>query len=775
LSKGVSSTKPIRIRFSWKALRGQKLAETIPSEFVINFPGAQFLNLFYPIALAEKLSGKDLNSVALPDIECVLNSSSKWNYASTGTIAVGFSDLETVVMHEILHGIGLYSSVALAEKVGSYGVYNGIPTVFDNFLVTSKGSKVINNKVFGNPSEGLGAVFISDSLFWLSPADSAKRASFTHMSFSRNVDLDPNALHIATKNANRKPILFSTQAFTDRITSLDSFTTKILQDIGWISTSISHEPLKNSTRFSNIKFEVDILSNLAFSPSDCEIIYRYTDKNVPINGKSTLLKDTSRPNGYTCTLNFTSNTRKVEYYFKVKNVLGQIVTAPAQGGFAFENYIYGFSIEPKDTLGPSIEHFTQPMIMGTNSVSLTALVQDKFEGDPHTVSIHVSKNGGPIQIVAFKKYNPALDNINFSLGRANKDLYVAENVFNNLTVGDKISYFLEAKDVNGNISHAPYIYEGDFPNVKDPPVKSKYELFVTNGLRTSVADYGTRFEDKNDEWSLNGFSFVQPDGFSSKGLHSDHPYKNGKGSINPETKTPFTNFENNDIALLRTPIRLDYSKSIIFDEVVLVEPQEKNASFGSPLFYDYVIVEASLDGNVWFPVKNGYNSGSIPEWESLYRKEMTFGNVPNSRSLGEQRFFKTRKIDLKDLSYLGPNAEVLFRFRIFSNQYHKGWGWSIDNLYIQKEPETILSTPIKDPILSVFPNPASEKIVIKLDITQDLPIELSIYTQAGKLALSRQLVLPTNEIDIKTFPEGIYTLVLESANKVFVKKVVKLK
>ncbi len=49
-------------------------------------------------------------------------------------------------------------------------------------------------------------------------------------------------------------------------------------------------------------------------------------------------------------------------------------------------------------------------------------------------------------------------------------------------------------------------------------------------------------------------------------------------------------------AMLRTPVKFDADGMIIsFLELVLVEPGEDGSVFGTPEFYDYVVVEGSRE------------------------------------------------------------------------------------------------------------------------------------------------------------------------------------
>ncbi|MDD5569895.1 MAG: T9SS type A sorting domain-containing protein [Bacteroidales bacterium] len=76
--------------------------------------------------------------------------------------------------------------------------------------------------------------------------------------------------------------------------------------------------------------------------------------------------------------------------------------------------------------------------------------------------------------------------------------------------------------------------------------------------------------------------------------------------------------------------------------------------------------------------------------------------------------------------------------------------------------------------ISVFPNPASDKIFVdikKINISENL--EISIYSIDGRLLLQQKAKKPNNEIDIHHFSKGIYFLKLNNEKYSEVKSFVK--
>jgi len=110
-----------------------------PINLAGNFGGAEFLNTWYHIALANKLAGADLDGGVANDINAQFNSNLGQAGCLTGSFFYyGFDhneggniDLLAVVLHELGHGLG-FSSVA---NLTTGAFPSGFPGVYDRFLL----------------------------------------------------------------------------------------------------------------------------------------------------------------------------------------------------------------------------------------------------------------------------------------------------------------------------------------------------------------------------------------------------------------------------------------------------------------------------------------------------------------------------------------------------------------------------------------------------------------------------------------------------------------
>ncbi len=132
----------ISVDFEWQSLGGSStLGLAGPTEFVLD-PQLPLTDTAYPIALANQLSGQDLNGAgcgeASSEITLYLNSQaggdgSLWNIGDDEATDAEV-DLSTVVLHEVGHGLGLVSSARATNNIVSWPAA-GVPAyIYDRFF-----------------------------------------------------------------------------------------------------------------------------------------------------------------------------------------------------------------------------------------------------------------------------------------------------------------------------------------------------------------------------------------------------------------------------------------------------------------------------------------------------------------------------------------------------------------------------------------------------------------------------------------------------------------
>jgi hypothetical protein len=127
----LSSSVPIRVQVQMTALScdasSAELAATGAATIHRDFPAAPVASTWYPQALANSLTGADLDPTT-DDIETEFNSAiggasclagSSWYLGFDGQPARGQIDMLTVVLHELAHGLGFqtFDDLANGEKL----------------------------------------------------------------------------------------------------------------------------------------------------------------------------------------------------------------------------------------------------------------------------------------------------------------------------------------------------------------------------------------------------------------------------------------------------------------------------------------------------------------------------------------------------------------------------------------------------------------------------------------------------------------------------------
>jgi len=259
-----------------------------------------------------------------------------------------------------------------------------------------------------------------------------------------------------------------------------------------------------------------------------------------------------------------------------------------------------------------------------------------------------------------------------------------------------------------------------------------------------------------NDFITSGFSISQYDNFESKALHSTHFYPSamvepGSIELTAELKYPI---------LLR-----DEGAYMSFDEVVLVEPSEIHTVFGQHGFWDYVIVEGSLDRESWYAFeKNGYDSAEDELWLKRYYSNIVSENKSSSRALGDESLYVHKVINLLANKYLRRGDIVYVRFRLFSDPFTNAWGWAIDNLNIQ-DPSLVVSLDESMNDIIFYPNPFENELHISR--------KFSFYTISNLFGD----VVGKGRVDGDmlnfNIPKGIYIIELKGETMNIIRKIVK--
>ena len=241
----IVSTKVIHINASWTPLGSTSgiLGEAGPTSFYLGTD-----NFLYPAALAEARCSCNLKRGA--EIQAEFNSQFPYWYTGTdGNVPTSRWDLETVVLHELGHGLGFMSSFDVVGKKGFWGFSQGnnnYPLRFDVLEYTTKtgdttmtsfasGTTALRNQLVD------GGVFVGGDNVTAVLGQRAKLYS-PHLwqEGSSNSHFDEKTYPAGTLNALMTPVLDNGEAIHDPGPAVLA----LFRDIGWTTTE-TPPPLTN--------------------------------------------------------------------------------------------------------------------------------------------------------------------------------------------------------------------------------------------------------------------------------------------------------------------------------------------------------------------------------------------------------------------------------------------------------------------------------------------------------------------------------------------------
>lgn len=780
----ISSPIPIRITATWRDIPspsggGTILGQASPADFTRNFPGQQRSGTWYPIALAEKISGQELNSVNDPDITAEFNSSAPW-YLGVAAPPSNQFDFTSVVLHELCHGLGFTSSMRVSGNNGSWGFGTGSPFVYDHFLENGSSQQLLNTTNFANTSNALRQELISDNLFFNSPTainTGEKPKIYSPITYEPGSSISHvNDATYPSGNANS--LMTAGASLREVIRDPGPLVKGMFADMGWKSTSLVHSRVKNiETAVSKVTIKATITSDTTLIVGSAKVYY--TENDTIINAKPINLVRIGTTDEYSADIPVTKNPSIIRYYLTVDDNYKRKNTAPAE---APTNGYYGFSIGSEDTSAPFVTTNPYTIVPTTAKLDVFANIEDNFQHGIDTAYVEYKLNGVEQKPIGLKRYNVATDDIAYSQGRNDVFGFLASSAFGTLKQNDRVLYRIVAidKSKNKNKTVLPAYFNTPGTNVTASP---DYFEFVVNDLKsqTPIQVYTNNFDAATDDFStIGGWGVAQPTGFTNGALHSAHPYKNG-GDENLQTNT---------FALLRVPVELKQeldSATITFDEIALVEPGADGSVFGDSDFYDFVVVEGSYDGGAsWISFEDGYDASVDSKWSSAFNTNLVEGTFlaidgnaytsVDSKGTATSALYKKRTIKMLASGDFLAGDIILLRFRLFADELTYGWGWAIDNLQIQvPPPPPVLATePIASEGLTLAPNPSPDELKVTTNLAKPGRVKMEIINSNGVKVMEREYTTDVStfnqKIDLRDFASGTYLVRIHTENGVVVKR-----
>lgn len=767
----IVSPVPIRIQANWVSQEPNLLGSAGPASYRYNFDGGQKASAFYPIALAEKIARRELNSPAEADIVADFNRNNDWYFGTDGKTPSGQTDLVTAVLHELAHGLGFIGFLNVESGKGDQGngyYLAGLPSIYDHFiengqrkrLVTSQAeypnnSILLNRQLTGNDLFLNGAMLKQTSLQKLRLQ---AKATFNRSSSIYHLDDD------VYPKGDLNSLMSAYLGQAESIHSPGYMVLAFFSDMEWKTTSVLHEPVLNSEDIKDVAFSVRVISDTNLVANSIRLFYR---KTAPTATDSVSTAVSPARVGTTDTYQYTLPAAQAQgdiwYYFQAQDATGRLFSNPGKLSNGAQTW-HHIRVGPDNT-PPIIQYSPAKNTIFSTSVADSLPIYARIADDRSRISaayVEYQINGVTQPALPLRYTRQTIANSTYD------SLYTSRINFpaNSLKSGDRITYRIVARD------------SARTKNQTLNPATGFYELRVVAPL--AVRDqYINTFDDAATATDFvgNGFSLTTPAGFGSPAIHSEHPYRNG---------ADFQGQSSFDYVLL-APIRINPnpdSAVIRFDEVVLVEPGGVGSRLGDKNFFDYVVVEGSRDnGSTWKPLLDAYSSADNPDWLKAYASGsvITTGGEQNSTTAGVPALYRHRDIPLlNQQSLFGAGDQILIRFRLLADQLSHGWGWAIDNLRIQAAPAPLVlaDEPTTIGTFQLYPNPVTGGIVqLKADLaTAVSSAQLRIAGSGGQLL--RQQTVPvknktiSQQLDLSHLPSGVYFLHLSVGDSILTRKII---
>ncbi len=715
----LESSVTINIEAHWENLPDRVLAKGRPSVFYSNFNGAPLTNTYYPVALAEKLCKRELNP-GEPDIICSFNKNISWYFGTDGNTPATQYDFVSSVLHEVAHGLGFSGFFKNADGKGFFNNNNNQPSVYDVFIFNSLNQKISDKKLFQSPSLELSRQITSDKLKFAQAATENQFYTVDQIYAPQVWNEGSSIYHLKSSPDNEKTNLMSHAAKKGlAIHNPGKATMEILAELGWETTILDFEPLKDIEKpVAELPVMLKINSDNVNEISSVKVVFSAENKTKS-NSAILIRKDNSR--NFEGELPLQYATGEVRYYFEAKTSEGRIIIEPSGA----PSKSHTLRIGPDYYIPDLFHNPVKSVSCNSGEIELPACATDNV--GIKKVYAEYKINGVVQEPVQFEKKGDDLYSVRI------KSDYKSCNRF---------EYRITAVD------DAERENKRSFPNIGFQQIK----IYSPDN---SLPGYQTDFSNAANDFVLSDFQISSVSNMAGTWLHTQNPYP--VSSVKQE--------HYNMTATLKHPVIIQPNGTMSFDEIVLTEPGSREKY---PRLYDYVVVEASKDGGYsWNPITKYYDAGENDTWYSAFGNN--FSNL-TSAAKPHKNMLKSHTINLTRNTGLTAGDTVLFRFRMSSDNSVNGYGWVIGNLEIQG-----LSTSNKELMAKtggkVYPNPATDRLYI------DLPepaghenIEITLSDLYGKVVIKKNETFIFNsdrtELDLSAISPGIYIVNINNGKEI---------
>ncbi|HKJ41059.1 MAG TPA: hypothetical protein VKA27_03150, partial [Sunxiuqinia sp.] len=330
----ISSPVTINLTARWTSLDTGVLGSCGPYAYYENFDSAPVKDCYYPVALVEKLEGRQITGRNTPDMIAQFNSDfSNWYFGTDGKTPVGDYDFMTVVLHEIGHGLGFTGFFFEQNGLGTYGDVLPFPGIFDEYVINGSAQKLVDTTLFARPSTELAQQFTSNSLHYKSETALMGSTNGTYPRlYAPSAFNDGSSLYhlneatypSGTLNSLMTPFFAKGEA----VHNPGPLTMGIFADMGWNFTRIIHNKIQDrETVTGPIPVNAEITTDSGIDSSSVKLVYStdgfQTTHVVPLTYDIRQKLFTTDWTGL--------NDGVYDYYISVTDDQGRKYYAPADG------------------------------------------------------------------------------------------------------------------------------------------------------------------------------------------------------------------------------------------------------------------------------------------------------------------------------------------------------------------------------------------------------------------------------------------------------------
>jgi hypothetical protein len=475
------------VEATWERSKSENiLGSARGGSYFSSFPGAPDPGLWYVSALANALSGKDLDRNN-PEIIIQVNSEAPWNSRGDGKPTRTEYDLMSVFLHEVGHGLG-FSSNDSYELVFGVGTLS-MPTPFDAYLQTEDGKRLAD---LPSPSRELGTALTS-SLVWSGA-----------LGVQANGGVKPKMFTPPTYEPGSSTSHLDESSFSNA--GLDSVMTPRL-DSGEVFVGPGPLMLAMMEDLRN-KPPAGITNDLPLAPRNATALVG--DASALITFDAPVNIRTSQVSEYV--------VKNIKTGVKKTSVSSPVVFSGLRNGVS-----YSFSIVAKNALGESVEAKTKSV---TPQASWRSVVFDDkseganlasavFNGKP-VVAYNDSKTGD-LKLATFngKTWRKVIvDGQGGTSGRTSNELAGAISLCINGKAPQQRMHIFYSDQTEKDLRYATYdgksfsfeVIDGDGPSVnsyEDPVrVRTSSDVSVSNACVTTASDIQVFYRDQTQGVTL---------------------------------------------------------------------------------------------------------------------------------------------------------------------------------------------------------------------------------------------------------------------------------